>query len=143
MNYISYKTFIDKIYETKKVDYDCSILLFFTGEIISNENLIIEDEIEFNLIFDDLIFYIETSACDDKNRFREVIDDLITVLNKRKIDDFDIKFILNKEKIFTIVNKVLNKKISNDIYNQQLIKIFKIEDLNYLRQKLKEKFQIN
>jgi hypothetical protein len=140
MKIINYNSFLEKIEDTKLNNYDCSILLFYTGDIMMYEDdLEIEDEDNFNIIFGDFIYYIETEGCNDKN-FRSIIDNLISISRIRKLDKVDINYTLYKEDVLKFVEKINNNKITEKVFEGQLYKIFKINDFQYLKNQLSIRF---
>lgn len=145
MKTIDYNSFIEKIIETKSNNYNCTILLFYTGEIMSGEgDIIIEEEDNFYNIFSDLIYYIETKCCntDERDNFKVIINSLIDISSERKLDKIDINYILFKEKILQLIDKFKNKKITEKVLEEQFYKLFEIKDYNFLLNQLDLRYNI-
>lgn len=143
MKIINYSSFIEEINKTKHNNYICTILLFYTGDIMScEEDTEIEDEENFYNIFSDLIYYIETKCCDpdEQNNFKKIIDDLVRISSERKLDKIDVNYILFKEKIKKIMDRYKNKKITEKIFEEQICRIFEIKDHKLLLDELKNRF---
>jgi hypothetical protein len=124
---INYNTLIEKIKETRNNSYDCTILMFFAGEVIMEE-----EDIELSNDFFPLLLYFDTVACDDKVRFQELINFLYNVCNKREIDSFDVNYILNKEEIITLIDKYKLGFIPKDLLFYRLKKYFFSDDVTSL-----------
>lgn len=144
MEIINYDSFIEKLNETKHNNYNCTILLFYSGDLMTYDDIVIEDETEFYNTFSDLIYYIETKCCnpEENNNFIRIIDDLLSISSKRKLDKIDVNFILFKEKVLTFIDKFKNKIITEDILNEQLYKLFEIKDYNNLIAELQDRYKI-
>jgi hypothetical protein len=145
MTIINYTSFIEKINETKKNNYDCKILLFYTGEIMSGEeNIQIEDEESFYNIFGNLIYYIETQACniEERESFKIIVDDLVFISSIKKLDSIDVDYLLFKEDVLKFVDKFRSKKITEEILKEQFYKTFKIQNYNYLLAQLNDRYKI-
>ena len=145
MKTINYTSFIKELNETKRNDYDCKILLFYTGEIMSGEeNIKIEDEESFYNIFSNLIYYIETKACniEERESFKIIVDDLVFISSIKKLDIIDVDYLLFKEDILKFIEKFRNEKITEEILKEQFYKIFKIKNYNYLVAQLYARYKI-
>ena len=145
MKTINYTSFIKELNETKRNDYDCKILLFYTGEIMSGEeNIKIEDEESFYNIFSNLIYYIETKACniEERESFKIIVDDLVFISSIKKLDSIDVDYLLFKEDILKFIEKFRNEKITEEILKEQFYKIFKIKNYNYLVAQLYARYKI-
>lgn len=143
MKIIDYNSFIEKMNETKINNYDCTILLFFTEEImLGEEDTEIKDEENFYNTFSDLIYYIETKGCDlnEKDNFKSIIDDLIAISSEKKLDKIDVNYVLFKEKILKFIDKFKNEKITENILKEQLCKLFELMDYDYLLKELTFRF---
>lgn len=135
---INYNTLVEKIRQTIKNNYDCTILMFFAGEI-----MMADEDIELENSFSPLLLYFDTVACDDKIRFKEIIDFLYDIIcSKRNIDDFDINYILNKEEIFTLINKYKSGFITKNILISKLKKYFYNEDIENIIQLFENRLNI-
>lgn len=140
---INYNSFIEKINETKLNNYDCTILLFYTGEIIYHENIEIEDEENFYNFFSDLIYYIETKCCnkEEYDNFKSIINDLVATATNRKIDRIDVNFVLFKVKVLQLIEKFQEKKITAQILREQIYKIFDMENYQYIIDELHKRYK--
>lgn len=128
-----YKNLIDLLIHTRSINYDCtdlsdhaSLFFFYSDEINSNE------ENEFFIYYSDLMHYFVVESGTDSN-FKQVIDDLIGVIEKRKLINTDISYILNKNEIIKMINKFTTNKISKDILIRQLKKYFKINNFDEIQ----------
>ena len=124
---INYNTLIEKIELTRKNNYNCTILLFFAGEVIMEE-----EEVELSNYFFPLLFYFDTVASDDQLKFEEIINSLHKVNKERTIDSFDVNYILNKNEITTLIDKHKLGYIPTYILVERLKKYFLLNDITEL-----------
>lgn len=125
---INYHTLIEKLKETIDSNYDCSILMFFAGDFMMEE----EENIELSHDFSPLLLYFDTIACNDKVEFKELIDFLYSICKEREIDGFDVNYILNKEEINTLIDQYKLGLIPKDLLVDRLKKYFFSEDVDNL-----------
>jgi hypothetical protein len=121
---INYNILIEKIKETRNNNYDCTILMFFAGEVIMEE-----EDVELSNDFLPLLLYFDTVASDDKVRFEELINFLYNICKEREIDSFDVNYILNKEEIIILIDKHKLGFITTDLLVGSLKKYFFSDDI--------------
>lgn len=147
---INHESLITQIKKTQLQNYDESILIFYTDEIMKcNDDLDIENEDDFNLTFSDFIYYIQTLSFahdyqgKEKKKFKKIIDHLTTVSLERQLDNIDVNYILFKEEVLKLITSFKNGKLTEKILKEQLYKCFNIKDYDYLINQLIHRYKIS